>query len=262
MSSVFMKNSSVIGRKINRSLSLFTRRGMSTGDAVDLLTGLDQTQVDLLKEECIVVDENDKKVDSASKKTCHLWENIEKKDLLHRAFSVFLFNSQNELLLQQRADSKITFPGHFTNTCCSHPLNTSSELDETDAVGVKRAAQRKLNHELGIKPEQVPLDKFHYLTRIHYKSRNVPDERWGEHEIDYILFIQTQVDVCPNLNEVKSYKYVDQNQLKSFIAEAERDGNLITPWFELISRTNLYKWWDNLNSLDKFKDHKTIHKYL
>ena len=75
--------------------------------------------------------------------------------MLHRAFSVFLFNANNELLLQQRSDSKITFPGHYTNTCCSHPLNTPGELDETNAIGVKRAAQRKLYHELGILPEQV-----------------------------------------------------------------------------------------------------------
>lgn len=103
--------------------------------------------------------------------------------LLHRAFSVFLFNSKNELLLQRRASEKITFPDMWTNTCCSHPLGvpgeTGSEL-ETAVLGVKRAAQRKLDHELNIKKAQVPLDRFDFLTRIHYLAPS--DGQWGEHE--------------------------------------------------------------------------------
>lgn len=75
--------------------------------------------------------------------------------LLHRAFSVFLFNTENKLLLQQRSDAKITFPGYFTNSCCSHPLNVPGELEENNAMGVKRAAQRRLKAELGIPKEQV-----------------------------------------------------------------------------------------------------------
>jgi len=109
-------------------------------------------------------------------------ENIN-KGLLHRAFSVFLFNTKNELLLQQRASEKITFPDMWTNTCCSHPLGvpgeTGADLD-TAVMGVKRAAQRKLLQELGIKAEQVPLEKFHFLTRIHYVAPS--DGKWGEHE--------------------------------------------------------------------------------
>ncbi len=77
------------------------------------------------------------------------------KGMLHRAFSVFLFNKEGKLLLQQRADEKITFPGYYTNTCCSHPLATPDERDETGHIGVRRAAQRKLAHELGIPTEQV-----------------------------------------------------------------------------------------------------------
>ncbi|PNJ08454.1 IDI1 isoform 3, partial [Pongo abelii] len=75
--------------------------------------------------------------------------------LLHRAFSVFLFNTENKLLLQQRSDAKITFPGCFTNTCCSHPLSNPGELEENDALGVRRAAQRRLKAELGIPLEEV-----------------------------------------------------------------------------------------------------------
>ena len=103
--------------------------------------------------------------------------------LLHRAFSVFLFDSNNKLLLQQRAHEKITFPDMWTNTCCSHPLDTPGETGAgSEAVeGAKRAAQRKLEQELGIKAEEVPVDKFRFLTRIHYKAP-CGDGTWGEHE--------------------------------------------------------------------------------
>lgn len=115
----------------------------------------------------------------------HLMSNIN-KGLLHRAFSVFLFDDQNRLLLQQRASEKITFPDMWTNTCCSHPLNIPTEtgVNLPDSIeGAKNAAQRKLDHELGIKKEQVPVDKFQFLTRIHYKAPS--DGKWGEHESEY-----------------------------------------------------------------------------
>jgi isopentenyl-diphosphate delta-isomerase len=108
------------------------------------------------------------------------------KGLLHRAFSVFLFNDKNELLLQQRASEKITFPDMWTNTCCSHPLHMATETGSNlpDAVrGVKNAARRKLDHELGIKQEQVPFEDFHFLTRIHYKAPS--NGQWGEHESEH-----------------------------------------------------------------------------
>jgi len=120
----------------------------------------------------------------------HLMSNID-RGLLHRAFSVFLFDSKNRLLLQQRAGEKITFPDMWTNTCCSHPLGIPGEggVELADAVeGAKRAAQRKLDHELGIKPAQVPVLKFKFLTRIHYKAPS--DGKWGEHESRSELYIQ------------------------------------------------------------------------
>lgn len=113
------------------------------------------------------------------------------KGLLHRAFSVFLFNDKNELLLQQRATEKITFPDMWTNTCCSHPLGIPGETGSTLSTaveGVKRAAQRKLDHELGIKKEQVPIEDFRFLTRIHYKAPS--DGKWGEHEGSSLSFFQ------------------------------------------------------------------------
>ena len=74
------------------------------------LEGYDDEQIRLMDEVCIVLDEDDVPIGSASKKVCHLMSNID-KGLLHRAFSVFLFDSQHRLLLQQRATQKITFPG-------------------------------------------------------------------------------------------------------------------------------------------------------
>ena len=121
--------------------------------------------------------------------------------LLHRAFSVFLFDHNNRLLLQRRASEKITFPNMWTNTCCSHPLGvpeeTGSELPAA-VEGAKRAAQRKLEQELGIKAKQVPLENFNFLTRIHYKAAS--DGKWGEHEseIHRIASVdKTSADVLP-----------------------------------------------------------------
>ncbi|KAK0054628.1 isopentenyl-diphosphate Delta-isomerase 1-like isoform X2 [Biomphalaria pfeifferi] len=228
----------------------------------DVLSGLDEIQVKLMEEECILVDDNDNAIGAASKKECHLLDNIN-KGMLHRAFSVFLFNTKGELLLQQRAEAKITFPDHFTNTCCSHPLNVPAEIEEANAIGVIRAAQRKLQHELGIVPEQVPLEDFHYLTRILYKAENVPqDSKWGEHEIDYILFIQRDVDVVVNPNEVKSYRYVSQQELTEIVEKGNNKELLLTPWFKLIVTNFLQKWWNNLHNVESQADRDTIHRMV
>ncbi len=87
----------------------------------------------------------------------------------------------------------------WTNTCCSHQLSgqSPSELDEPHHIsdgsvpGAKRAAVRKLEHELGIRPEQLPAGSFTFLTRLHYCAPDAhtwgPQAEWGEHEMDYIL---------------------------------------------------------------------------
>ncbi|KAJ3135119.1 isopentenyl-diphosphate delta-isomerase idi1 [Geranomyces variabilis] len=219
----------------------------------------DPEQVRLMAEQCIVIDTNDKPIGADSKKNCHLMTNIS-NGLLHRAFSVFIFNERNELLLQQRADEKITFPGYFTNTCCSHPLMVEDETEEADQIGARRAAQRKLEHELGIPAEQVPLDKLEFLTRIHYLAPS--DGMWGEHEIDYIFIYKGEVTCAPNPNEVKSVRYVSKAELQEIFANADAKGMLLTPWFQLIVQNFLYKWWDNLDSLKQFKDVDTIHRLL
>ncbi|KAJ3116011.1 isopentenyl-diphosphate delta-isomerase idi1 [Phlyctochytrium bullatum] len=231
-------------------------------------TSYDEEQVRLMGEMCILVDKDDNAIGVETKKNCHLMENIN-KGMLHRAFSVFLFNSEGKLMLQQRADEKITFPGYFTNTCCSHPLAVPDELEEenqmgtrkalrqADCVGARRAAQRKLFHELGIAAEQVPLEKFEFLTRIHYLAPS--DGLWGEHEVDYIFIVQADVDVNPSPNEVKSVKYVSKQELEDMFQAADRKEVELTPWFQLIVKNFLYKWWDNLDNLASFKDMRVHH---
>lgn len=176
---------------------------------------LDEKQVNLLNEECILVDENDNVIGSESKKVCHLMENIN-KGLLHRAFSVMIFNSKNEFLLTQRSDQKITFPSYYTNTCCSHPLFNDLEMEEDGAMGVKRAAQRRLHLELGIDPLQVPLSDLKFMTKFLYKAPS-KGGIWGEHEIDYALVVHKDVTLNPDPNEVQSYKFLGKDELLSYL---------------------------------------------
>lgn len=215
----------------------------------------DEEQVRLMEEMCIVVDSEDNVLGYETKKNCHLMSRIN-EGLLHRAFSVFLFNSNGELLLQQRADEKITFPGYWTNTCCSHPLYLPEELEAQDQIGARRAAQRKLLHELGIKPEQVPIDKFQFMTRLHYVAPS--DGLWGEHEVDYIFLVQADVDVAPVTNEVKSVKYVSKEGLSQFLDECDRSGVPTTPWFRLIVTNFLNPWWDKLGAPANNEDRDKI----
>ncbi|KAL0720056.1 hypothetical protein Bca4012_069380 [Brassica carinata] len=219
-------------------------------------------EVCLLSLRCILVDETDHVVGSDSKYNCHLMENIEAKNLLHRAFSVFLFNSNYELLLQQRSKAKVTFPLVWTNTCCSHPLHRDSELIEENALGVRNAAQRKLLDELGIVAEDVPVDEFTPLGRMLYKAPS--DGKWGEHELDYLLFIVRDVKVEPNPDEVADIKYVSREELKELVkkADAGEEGLKLSPWFRLVVDNFLMKWWDHVEkgTLDEAIDMKTIHK--
>ncbi|KAK3650144.1 isopentenyl-diphosphate delta-isomerase idi1 [Elasticomyces elasticus] len=244
--------------EINTNLATQTQSHSTSHDQD--LAGYDEEQIRLMDEVCIVLDDHDNPIGSASKKVCHLMENID-KGLLHRAFSVFLFDSQNRLLLQQRATEKITFPDMWTNTCCSHPLGIPGETGATlDAAvaGVKRAAQRKLDHELGIKAHQVPLDKFNFLTRIHYKAPS--DGKWGEHEIDYILFIKADVDLDSNPNEVQATKWVAEGDLKTMLKD---DTLLFTPWFKLICQSMIFEWWEHLDGgLEKYMGERDIRRML
>nr|XP_054767579.1 isopentenyl-diphosphate Delta-isomerase 1-like [Lytechinus pictus] len=244
----------------------FTRILSPKGDQLSRLImsqattdGLDDTQVKLLAEQCILVDRDDNVIGAATKKDCHLYENIQ-KGMLHRAFSVFLFNTKGELLLQQRSDAKITFPGFWANTCCSHPLHFDEEMELKDALGVKTAARRKLKHELGIEPEQVPIEGFTYLTRVHYQAAS-NEGVWGEHEIDHVLVFQGDVDLNPEPNEVQEVCYVNPTQLEELLCAGDKEEKKVSPWFAKISRHLLIpKWWTKLEDVKSFQDHDTIHR--
>ena len=123
----------------------------------------DEEQITLMSEAVIAVDELDNEIGMASKVAAH-----HGAGQLHRAFSVLLFNQENKLLLQKRASHKVTFPSVWANSCCSHPLYSESERDLTDAMGVKRAAIRKLHQELGIDPQSISTDDFHFMTKMMY----------------------------------------------------------------------------------------------
>lgn len=153
---------------------------------------------------------------------------------------------------------QITFPDHYTNTCCSHPLaEISSETEEKNAIGVCKAAQRRLGYELGVPASEIRPEEFCYLTRIHYRAPG--DHHWGEHEIDYILFLQKDgITINPNPDEVSEISWVSRNNIKNFVETVESP---LTPWFKLILEHKLLSWWDNLKSLQKFQDHKTIHRF-
>jgi len=247
------------------------------------------SQEDFMKIDlCITVDETDKVLGYGSKYECHQFLPHQPRGKLHRAFSVFLFNSEGKLLLQQRALSKITFPGVWTNTCCSHQLIRlkkksgsdneteidlkESELDNEEAIssatvfGAKRAAIRKLWHELGIPPEQIPIEKFKFLTRLHYWAgdwdNHGPDTEWGEHEMDFILFIQTDVTLAPNPDEAADVKYVTLEELKQMMDPSS--GLQWSPWFRIIVDRFLCFWWKDLQltlTTDTYVDTKTIHHF-
>lgn len=211
-----------------------------------------------LEERCILVDELDRPVGQASKKYCH--QISEDGNIpLHRAFSVFLFNDKGDLLLQKRSNTKITFPGHYTNTCCSHPLaEILGETVEEGALGIKRAAQRRLSYELGIPSHEVQPEDFTYLTRFHYQAPS-DDGCWGEHEIDYVLFLQrNEVTLDPNPDEVSEIRWVSEGDIDEFVKTIDCP---LTPWFRLILKNKLPVWWRNLQSLDRIQDHYRIHRF-
>ena len=154
-------------------------------DAASILgDSYDSSQTGMMDEQCILIDEEDNVLGPGSKVQCHLGEGQ-----LHRAFSVLLFDPNGRLLIQKRSQSKITFPGVWANTCCSHPLHTPEELE--DGVGVKRAAIRKLGHELGISSDSIASEDIRLISRMHYNARS--DERWVELEIDHIVALQADV---------------------------------------------------------------------
>ncbi|VUZ45056.1 unnamed protein product [Hymenolepis diminuta] len=207
-----------------------------------------QFQYDLMKQDnCIVVDNYDNALSVATKEECHF-----KEGLLHRAFSLFIFrqvpNSEDlELLMQRRSPSKLTFPLLWTNTCCSHPCtNYVGETEERNAVGVRRAAQRKVEHELGIdSSRQLLLENIHFLTRIKYSAHNEPVENdWCEREVDYLLvsivpaYVKTDSSTFLkiNSNEVAESEWTKEHSINTAFSN---DPYIYTPWFRKVVRMGL-----------------------
>lgn len=104
---------------------------------------------------------------------------------------------------------------------------------------------------------QVPIDKIHFLTKVHYFAS--ADEDWCEHEIDYVLFCKSDVDLSNvNTDEIQKTIYLTQDELCNFLKEKDKD-TLITPWFQYIADNFLFKWWDRLDSVNGLSDDK-IHR--
>jgi geranylgeranyl diphosphate synthase, type I len=205
-------------------------------DATEVLVGSDSIQESLMSEAVIQVSEIDEIIGPVSKLDSH-----HQIGTYHRAFSVLLFDSAGRLLLQRRASHKITFPDIWANSCCSHPLYSEEEMESKNDLGVKRAAIRKLEQELGISPSQIDIEKFQFVTKMRYQARQ--DENWIEREIDHCLVIHADVDVTPNPNEVSEIKWVSKQELEDLLI-AEDIENVIAPWFRCIAaRLMDDDWW-------------------
>lgn len=159
-------------------------------------------------EHVVLVDEHDQPVGTMEKMEAH------EKGVLHRAFSVLLFNSRGELLLQKRARSKYHSGGLWTNTCCSHPQPNE---DVTDA------AQRKLLQEMGIVAK--PRIAFSFIYQAKFENGLL------EHELDYVLF--DVFDGVPALNpeEAEDWKWMSMDNLAADIDEHPHE---YTAWFKIL----------------------------
>ena len=186
----------------------------------------DEIQSEMMGEMCLVVDIDDNVIGAESKLSCHKDDGIR-----HRAFSVLIFDSQGRLLVQKRSTQKITFPGVWANSCCSHPLDIESENTGND--GVKNAARRKLDQELGI-PMGISEDwAFHHIGRMEYSCRW--NEDWIEREVDHIMVVNSDTEVEHNENEISEVRWVDSDEISRMMSgEGDWSGEVIAPWFRLI----------------------------
>lgn len=165
------------------------------------------------KEYVILVDSNNHELGVMEKQEAH------EKALLHRAFSIFIFNSKGELILQQRAFDKYHSGGLWTNTCCSHP-----RAGETTIA----AAHRRLSEEMGFDCDLTERFSFVYQTPF--------DNGLSEHELD---FVYTGVfDETPNINkaEVAAYRWIT---LEDLIGEVHQHPERFTSWFQIILKEYL-----------------------
>ncbi|MBL7857019.1 MAG: isopentenyl-diphosphate Delta-isomerase [Cyclobacteriaceae bacterium] len=159
-------------------------------------------------EEVILVDERDNAIGTMEKLDAH------KKGLLHRAFSILLFNSKGEILLQKRSVKKYHSGGLWTNTCCSHPLPGES---------MEQATRRKLIQEMGI--DLTPEFAYKFIYKIEL------DHGLTEHECDHVFIGTFNGTPSINIDEVELWKYIDRASLKK---EMEKHPEQFTHWFKLI----------------------------
>lgn len=233
-----------------------TVEGMQS-DAQDnlLIEGYDTAQVDMMSEQVILVDESDQLIGPMSKVDAHRGEGV-----LHRAFSILLFDDNESLLMQKRASHKITFPDVWANTVCSHPLYIDNEIG-TDELGSgsKIAAVRKMEQELGIPIGTIQVENIHLITRMLYMAR--ADETWTEHELDHILFARApnDMELNVNINEISETIWVSQSDLEEWLSEHPTRRGIIAPWFRLIAENILPEWWGNLDGLPSLADQQIRH---
>ncbi|MBY0482710.1 MAG: isopentenyl-diphosphate Delta-isomerase [Chitinophagaceae bacterium] len=167
-------------------------------------------------EQVVLVNEFDEKMGLMGKMEAH------KKALLHRAFSVFIFNKNGELLLQQRAMSKYHSGGLWTNTCCSHP-----RPDEEPKAG----ALRRLNEEMGF---ETPLEKiFDFIYKASFENGLT------EYEFDHVYIGYYDGPINPNPAEVNDYKYCSMESILNSLQSKE---GLFTAWLEIIF-PKMMQWW-------------------
>tara|TARA_B100001778_G_scaffold236031_1_gene196821 strand:+ start:213 stop:731 length:519 start_codon:yes stop_codon:yes gene_type:complete len=159
------------------------------------------------EEKVILVDKNDNQVGLMPKLEAH------EKGVLHRAFSIFIFNSKYELLLQKRASSKYHSGGLWTNTCCSHPREGEETLD---------AANRRLDEEMGIKTSLRKVYDFIYKAEL--------DNQLTEHEFDHVFYGVCDNDPILNKDEAEDFKWVDMETLNNDIIKNEDN---YTVWFKI-----------------------------
>ncbi|CAI8397361.1 MAG: Isopentenyl-diphosphate Delta-isomerase [Formosa sp. Hel3_A1_48] len=162
----------------------------------------------MIEEKVILVNENDEQIGLMPKMEAH------EKAVLHRAFSVFIFNSKNELMLQQRAAHKYHSPLLWTNTCCSHQRDGESNI---------QAGTRRLQEEMGF---TTPLKE---TTSFIYKAPF--DNGLTEHELDHIMIGHYEKAPSINPDEVEAWKWMPLEEVRLDIAAQPE---LYTAWFKII----------------------------
>ncbi len=162
----------------------------------------------MMEEQVILVDINDNQIGLMPKMEAH------EKALLHRAFSVFIFNKKNQLMLQQRALEKYHSPGLWTNTCCSHQREGESNIE---------AGKRRLQEEMGFVTELKETTSFIYKAPF--------DNGLTEHELDHILVGYYNDDPNPNNEEVVAWKWMDLEEVKKDVLQ---NPQVYTAWFKII----------------------------